>query len=64
MLNSAKRPRKGKDVGNALLINVQEVCQDITAQMHVHHASERIAKGKIADIPVFHVRNQGIKAHE
>ena len=57
VLDPAKGQEKGKDVGNVLLINVQEGCQETTAQMHVHHATEKIAKGKIADIPVFHVRN-------
>ena len=51
-----KGQEKGKDVGNVLLINVQEGCQETTDQMHVHYATERMAKGKIADIPVFHVR--------
>ena len=57
LLDPAKRSRKGKRCWKCLLINVQEGGQETTAQMHVHHAAERIAKGKIADIPVFHVRN-------
>ena len=57
VLDPVKGQEKGKNVGNVSLINFQEGCQETTAQMHVHHATERIAKGKIADIPVLHVRN-------
>ena len=61
VLDPEKGQEKGKDFGTVLLINVQEGCQETTAQMHVDHATERFCKGKDSrhsSFPCEKLRNQ------
>ena len=53
----AKRSRKGKRCWKCFIDKCPGRVSKDNCPMHVHHATERIAKGKITDIPVFHVRN-------